>query len=162
MTQIRFGELECQRALAKLDSYIDGEPLTDSNLELMEHLQRCTVCMREMVARRNLRAQLQAAVREVRVPSGLEGRVRDRLRETWGPQSKLFKLLAMAAVVAVCFGSWFAFQRQAIRPSTATHEPYVDAVSGQLATTGLGNHLHCAVVCQLSNLSRGAVDNSLS
>jgi len=132
MTQIRFGELECQRALAKLDSYIDGEPLTGSDLELMEHLQRCTVSMREMVARRNLRARLRSAVREVRVPSGLEGRVRERLREAGLPQSKLFHLLAIAAVVAFCFGSWFASQRESV------------------ATTGPGNDLRCAVIGQLS------------
>jgi len=131
MTQLRFGELECQRALAKLDSYIDGEPLTGSNLELMEHLQRCAVCMREMVARRNLRLRLQAAVRELRVPPGLEGRVRERLREA-GRQSKIFNLLAIAAVVAFCFGSWFASQRESV------------------ATTGPGNDLRCAVIGQLS------------
>ena len=131
MTQLRFGELECQRALAKLDSYIDGEPLTGSNLELMEHLQRCAVCMREMVARRNLRLRLQAAVRELRVPPGLEGRVRERLREA-GRQSKIFNLLAIAAVVAFCFGSWFASQRESV------------------ATTGPSNHLRRAVIGQLS------------
>ena len=131
MTQLRFGELKCQRALAKLDSYIDGEPLTGSNLELMEHLQRCAVCMREMVARRNLRLRLQAAVRELRVPPGLEGRVRERLREAGRPQSKIFNLLAIAAVVAVCFGSWFASQRESV------------------ATTGPGNHLRCAIIGQL-------------
>ena len=77
MTQTRFGEQACQKVLARLDSYIDNELLTESSLELMEHFQRCTACTRESQERRNVRARLQTAVREVRVPPGT-GRSRAR------------------------------------------------------------------------------------
>ena len=63
MTQTRFGEQACQKVLARLDSYIDNELLTESSLELMEHFQRCTACTRESQERRNVRARLQTAVR---------------------------------------------------------------------------------------------------
>ena len=61
MTQTRFGEQACQKVLARLDSYIDNELLTESSLELMEHFQRCTACTRESQERRNVRARLQTA-----------------------------------------------------------------------------------------------------
>lgn len=44
MTQTRFGEQACQNVREKLDSYIDSELLTETNLELMRHFQRCTAC----------------------------------------------------------------------------------------------------------------------
>ena len=96
MTQTRFGEQACQKVLARLDSYIDNELLTESSLELMEHFQQCAACTRESQERRNVRARLQAAVREVRVPPGLEDRVRDRLRQTREPRPKRFALMSIA------------------------------------------------------------------
>jgi len=98
MTRTRFGEQACQKVLARLDSYIDNELLTESSLELVEHFQRCTACTRESQERRNVRARLQTAVREVRVPPGLEDRVRDRLRQTREPSPKRFHLMAIAAL----------------------------------------------------------------
>ena len=130
MTQTRFGEQACQKVLARLDSYIDNELLTESSLELMEHFQRCTACTRESQERRNVRARLQTAVREVRVPQGLEDRVRDRLRQTREPRPKRFHLMSIAATLAVCFGSWVAYQLGALRLTTASQESYVAAISG--------------------------------
>ena len=105
MTQTQFGEQACRQVLAKLDSYIDNELLTESSLELVEHFRHCAACTREAGERRNVRTRLQMAVRDMRVPPGLAGRVRDRLRETRRPQSKLFNLMAIACVVAVSFRS---------------------------------------------------------
>jgi anti-sigma factor (TIGR02949 family) len=161
MTQTRFGEQACQKVLARLDSYIDNELLTESSLELMEHFQRCTACTRESQERRNVRARLQTAVREVRVPPGLEDRVRDRLRQTREPGPKRFHLMAIAATLAVCLGSWVAYQLGALRLTTASQEQYVAAISGEVASiirVGLGDHLHCALLRQRGRRSEGGVD----
>ena len=161
MTQTRFGEQACQKVLARLDSYIDNELLTESSLELMEHFQRCTACTRESQERRNVRARLQTAVREVKVPQGLEDRVRDRLRETREPRPKRFLLMSIAATLAVCFGSWVAYQLGALRLTTASQESYVAAISGQVASiirVGLGDHLHCALLRQRGRRSEDRVD----
>lgn len=161
MTQTRFGEQACQKVLARLDSYIDNELLTESSLELVEHFQRCTVCTRESQERRNVRARLQTAVREVRVPQGLEDRVRDRLRQTREPRPKRFHLMSIAATLAVCFGSWVAYQLGALRLTTASQESYVAAISGEVASiirVGLGDHLHCALLRQRGRSSEGDVD----
>jgi len=82
MSQTEFSEQACRRVQPKIDSYIDDELVTESTLEVLEHLRHCTACIREARERRNVRAQLRAAVREVPVPAGLQGRVHDRLRQT--------------------------------------------------------------------------------
>jgi len=127
MTQTRFGEQACQKFRAKLDSYIDNELLTESNLEMIEHFRRCTSCTEEAQERRNVRRRLRDAVREVPVPPGLEDRVRDRLREPKQPQPK--KLFLMAIAAALCFGV-FRFRD----PSSA------------LLRMAFDDHLHCAVI----------------
>src|SRR5215510_12335934 len=104
MTQTRFGEQACQRFRAKLDSYIDNELLTESNLEMTEHVERCTSCTQEAQERRKVRRRLRDAVREVPVPAGLEERVRDRLRQPRQPQPKKLFLMAIAAALVLYFG----------------------------------------------------------
>ena len=70
----------CPKVRAQLDWYIDGELTTESNMEMMEHFRRCESCLRETAERRDLRARLRTAVQQVSVPSGLESRLRERLR----------------------------------------------------------------------------------
>jgi len=70
----------CPKVRAKLDWYIDGELTTEGNIEVMEHVQHCTSCSREIAKSRELRTRLRAAVQKVSLPSGLESRLRDHLR----------------------------------------------------------------------------------
>ena len=131
MTQTRFGEQACQRFRAKLDSYIDNELLTESNLEIMEHFRSCMPCTQEAQERRNVRKRLQNAMRDVKVPPGLEGRVRNRLRQTTQPKPRKLFLMAIAAALAVCVG--------VIR--------FHDSV-GPVLRMAFDDHLHCAVIHQ--------------
>jgi hypothetical protein len=130
MTQTRFNSQICQRFRAKLDSYIDNELLTESNLELLEHFERCADCTREAEERRKIRTRLQTAVRDVPLPPGLEQRVRDRLRQKKQPPQKKLFLVAIAAALAV-----IAVFR--------LHDP-----TGPLLRLGFDDHVHCAVVHQ--------------
>ena len=162
MTQTPFGDQTCQRVRAKLDSYIDNELLAESNIEIGEHFQRCTSCTQEAQERRKVRARLQTAVRNVQVPAGLEGRIRERLRPTRPPQAKKFHLMAIAATIVVCFGSWVAYQFGGLRVTTASQESYFETLTRQVAAVmrpGLGDHLHCAVVRQRSSRSKVAADH---
>lgn len=161
MTQPRFGGQMCKEVLARLDSYIDDELLIESNLDLMEHFQRCKACTEEENERRKLRTRLQAAVREVRVPQAFERRVQDRLRQARQPQPRRLHLMAIAATLAVCFGSWVAYQLGTLRLTTAAQESYLATISSQVATiirVGLADHLHCAVIRQRANRSQDVVD----
>jgi anti-sigma factor RsiW len=99
MMQIRFGEQTCQKFRAKIDSYIDNELLTESNLQMLEHFSRCSSCTREAQERRDMRKRLQNAVRGMPAPAGLEQRIRHRLR-----QPKRLLLMAIAAALGLCLG----------------------------------------------------------
>jgi hypothetical protein len=129
MTHTRFGQQACDNFRAKLDSYIDNELLTESNLEMIEHFRRCDSCTEQARERRNTRRRLQKAVRNVPVPPELEQRIRDRLRQPKQPQPKKLFLMAIAAVLALCFG--------VIRSRNS---------SGELLRMAFDDHLHCAVI----------------
>ena len=77
------------------------------------------------------------------------------------PGRKRFHLMAIAATLAVCFGSWVAYQLGALRLTTASQESYVAAISGEVASiirVGLGDHLHCALLRQRGRRSEDGVD----
>ena len=129
MTQATFGEQACQKFRAKLDSYVDNELLTEGNLEMIEHFKNCTACTKEAQDRRGVRRRLRDAVREVPVPAGLEGRIRDRLRQPKEPQARKLFLMAIAAALVLCLGL--------LR---------LNYPSGRLLRVALDDHLHCAVM----------------
>lgn len=135
MTHTTFDEWACRSTQAKLDSYIDDELLTETNLELAQHFQRCEACAREATSRRELRARVRAAARTSSVPSGLDDRVRARLREASRPQPK-WHLMAIAAVLLVAVSAWLGSDRLGFSTSTR-----LAAMLG----IGAGNHIHCAV-----------------
>jgi hypothetical protein len=129
MTETKFGDQACHRFRAKLDSYLDNELLTESNLEMIEHFRRCNSCTQEVQERRNVRRRLQKAVRDIPTPAGLEQRIRDRLRQPKQPQPKKLFLMAIAAALALSFGVF------------RLHEP-----GGALLQLAFDDHLHCALI----------------
>jgi hypothetical protein len=136
----------CRKVLASLDSYIDNELHTETNLDLIEHLRRCAPCTREVGERQKMRVRLKTAVRDVDVPAGLEHRVRDRLRQSQQSHSKKIYLMAIAAMVAVCFGSWM------------TLRPGPSAPLSSVMQVGYSQHVHCAVVRQRNTRPPEGVD----
>jgi anti-sigma factor (TIGR02949 family) len=136
MTHIKLLEPGCRKVLASLDSYIDNELHTETNLDLIEHLRRCAPCTREAGERQKMRTRLRTAVRDVTVPAGLENRVRDRLRQSQQSHSKKIYLMAIAAMLAVCFGSWMTLRPGRSAPLSAVMQ------------VGYSQHVHCAVVRQ--------------
>ena len=154
MTQIILVEPACRRVLASLDSYIDNELATETNLDLVEHLRQCAPCTREAGERREMRARLRTAVHEAGVPPGLEERVRDRLRQSQQTHAKKIYLMAIAAMLAVSFGSWLTFRSVIHGPSAVSQPSFIAEFPGQVAAVmrvGLQQHLHCAVIRQRNN-----------
>jgi anti-sigma factor (TIGR02949 family) len=129
MTNLTFDELACRSTQAKLDAYVDDELLVETNLEIARHFERCQNCAKEATARREVRARVKTAVRLAPVPVGLEARVRERLRHSGRDRGTPWSLMAIAAVIVLCFGSWFTYEQSMLR-------------------IGVGDHLHCAVIRQ--------------
>jgi hypothetical protein len=129
MTNLTFDECACRNTRAKLDSFIDDELLVETNLEIARHFQACGACAHEVAARRELRGRLRAAARAVPAPAGLELRVRATLRAEGRSGKTPWSLMAIAAAVVLCLGSWFTYERSILR-------------------VGVGDHVHCAVIRQ--------------
>ncbi|MCU1237074.1 MAG: putative transrane anti-sigma factor [Candidatus Solibacter sp.] len=79
--EIAFRELLCRSVRARLDAYLDGELLIETNLEILLHFRGCHECRHELECRAQLRRRLKAAVREHFAPAHLAARVRERLRD---------------------------------------------------------------------------------
>jgi len=137
----------CRDVQAKLDFYIDNELQIETNHEVSDHFDRCAACARDADDRRELRMKLQLSVRQSPVPTDLERRVRERIRAS-SRQNAPWRLMAIAAAVIACVGSWVTYQRGG----------FATVSSPQLAAIlriGFGDHLHCAVIRQRNNPRRG-------
>ena len=129
MKNLSFDEWACRCTQANLDAYVDDELLVETNLEIARHFEHCESCVRDAAARREVRARVKAAVLLAPVPEGLETRVRERLRQSGRERGTPWNLMAIAAVIVLCFGSWFPYERSMLR-------------------IGVGDHMHCAVIRQ--------------
>ena len=148
MTDMRFREPACEQAMDRLDSYMDGELPAESNIELLEHFRGCTSCTQEAAARRRIRSRLQTAVRSVQIPADLESRIRANLREGRRSHNWSQSVMAIAAGLAVCFGSWLAYHLGNLRMTASSQESYVSEMSNRVAAimrVALADHIHCAV-----------------
>lgn len=131
--------MNCEKVLASIDQYIDGELLTESSLDLNSHFEHCKHCSEEVAARREIRNRLQTAIRRESLPPGLEARISQKLRDAGKPAAKPkpFYLMAIAAALAVCFAYRLA------SPSG----PALAAVM----QVGVSDHIHCAVSRKVLN-----------
>ncbi len=147
MKEMNMDVRACRDVQSKLDFYIDNELLTETNHEVREHFKVCAACAGDADARRELRAKLQESVRQSAVPADLDRRVRERIREAARPAGAPWRLMAIAAAVLVCVGSWLISQRGFPVPTS----PRLAAI----LRIGFGDHLHCAVIRQRNNPGRG-------
>ena len=134
----------CREVQAKLDFYVDNELITEMNHDVREHLEQCATCARDAEVRRELRARLQTTVRQSPVPGDLERRIRERIRESLRPSGAPWRMMAIAAAVLACVGSWLMYERGGF---AAAASPRLAAI----LRVGFGDHLHCAVIRQRNN-----------
>jgi len=146
MKPIKLVEPACRKVLGSLDSYIDNELQTETNLDLADHLRTCRPCAEEAEEREKMRTRIRSAVHDVSVPSDLERRVRESLRQSQQSHGKKIYLMAIAAMIVVCFASAFALRSRASAPLSA------------ILRVGFDQHLHCAVIRQRNNRPAHAVD----
>jgi hypothetical protein len=76
--------MDCRKFRDVIDSYLCGELLVETNLEILRHAEQCPDCRSEMAARRNLREALQRGGRQVCLSEEAKERLRRRLREEAG------------------------------------------------------------------------------
>ncbi|MGH9844485.1 MAG: anti-sigma factor family protein [Blastocatellia bacterium] len=76
--------MDCRKFKDAIDSYLCGELLVETNLEILHHAEQCPDCRAEMAARRNLRAALQRGAAQVCLSAEAKERIRRRLHEEAG------------------------------------------------------------------------------
>jgi Putative zinc-finger len=137
--------MNCRDVREVADSFLGEELLTETNHEILRHLDTCPSCRTELHARRRLRGALRTAfnrAQELQPAGEFADRLRDQLRQaavhrhrSWALSSRRLALAAglvlAAGVAAVVF----------LNRSWAPAEP--------LAQDAIGDHRNCALKYRL-------------
>jgi hypothetical protein len=146
MSEEKESPMQCSDFYDIADSYLSDELLVETNHEVLQHLEGCAACRRELAARRELRARLRAAFNGAATPGAtpeFAGRLRAELRSKTLGESQARHLFfgrigrngvwtaAVAASLVVVVGLFALRQRQSSPPPPA-------------AVAATGDHAHTA------------------
>jgi hypothetical protein len=137
--------MNCRDVRDVADSFLGEELVTETNHEILWHLDTCPSCRTEIDARRRLRAALRNAFNhapELRPVGGFPDRLRDQLRQApgHGHRSRTFfdRWFAVAAGVALAAG---------VITAILINRP--PAADDTLARDAIGDHRNCALKYRL-------------
>jgi anti-sigma factor (TIGR02949 family) len=151
MKVIDFGEGSCRRIREYLDSYLSGELLVETNLEVQKHLQSCAGCREEFREAAVVRRSLQNAAREEPAPSGLKDRIRADIRRSNKGRRRLpMRMSIAAAVLLVVALGWIGtvYVSGHAPHELIAQEMYIGSLTelvGAVTFLGFSDHLHCGV-----------------
>ena len=155
--------MKCRDFHEIVDSYLCDELLTETNHEVLRHLEMCADCRGEIQSRRILREKLKSAVKNAGLFQMREG-FQQELLVGLRQESKTLvspnmfssinrnSWMAVAAGLILTFGLgfWF-FQNQNLNPSSAQIAGANEALKQvSLENLALGDHQHCAVKFNLA------------
>ena len=152
--------MNCRDFREFIDSYLSDELLTETNHDILRHLEECAGCRSEIEARRKVRTRLRSAVRasgDLSMPEGVDLHLRNALKASLkkGGQSSRIRfgfggwaatVAAAAVVVVLTFG--FLFLRgggEGLRVGGLTPVPLTQLPSSDLVNLAAEDHDHCAV-----------------
>ena len=137
--------MNCRDVRDMADSFLCEELLTETNHEILRHLETCPPCRTELGQRRRLRSTLRAAFErapELQPSGAFTVRLRDRLRETSlaPPRSRALsrRWFALAAGIVLAIG---------VAGATFVKRP--PAPTDALARDAVGDHQNCALKYRL-------------
>ena len=118
-TALNVRDYACAKVRRRLDSYLAGELSVDLSHEILEHLDRCPECRKELQARENLRAAVRRVAALLPEPrEGFEAEVRARVAQAPAPSAgnATSLLLAASLIAAAGAGTLFVLSRAAETP----------------------------------------------
>lgn len=153
--------MKCQDFRELIDSFLCDELLTETNHEVLRHLEQCANCRTVTEDRRVFRAKFRSAVRncgELKICEKFKANLQNSLKQSILPEKPLrnsfFNGFSMAAVAAsfliiAVFGVWF-FQNpnSTVTPEIAGITENTQSVHFQ--KIALGDHQNCAVNYKLT------------
>jgi anti-sigma factor RsiW len=139
--------MECRDVREMADSFLSGELLTETNHEILRHLDACSVCRTDIASRRALRGSLKTAFdrsEALKSSAGFRSQLHGTLRSAafrTAPHgaSRLRGWLALAAMALLTVGLAGAFW--ALHRTLAT-EAFAEAA--------VGDHRNCALEFHLA------------
>lgn len=137
--------MNCRDVREVVDSFLCEELLTDTNHEILRHLETCASCRTEFDARRRLRGALRTAFNrapELQPAGEFADRLRDQLRQAavHGHRSWTFP------------GRWFALAAGLVLAAGMTATILLNRSPGladALARDAIGDHRNCALKYRL-------------
>jgi len=154
--------MKCRDFHEIVDSYLCDELLTETNHEVLRHLEMCADCRGEIQERRILREKLKSAVKNAELFQ-MRDEFRQELVVSLRQHSKTLaspnmfsrinqnSWVAVAAGLILTFGLGFWFlQNTAVNPSEEIAGVNQAANQVSLENIALGDHRHCAVEFNLA------------
>jgi anti-sigma factor RsiW len=137
--------MNCRDVREIADSFLCEELLTETNHEILRHLETCPVCRTEIDGRRRLRGALRDAFNrapELQPSAEFQTRLRDQLRDVSAHGTRSWslsrRLLALAAGVVLAVGvTGIVLMKRTAGPTEA------------LARDAVGDHQNCALKYRL-------------
>ena len=139
--------MECRDVREMADSFLGEELLTETNHEILRHLETCPVCRADLAARRALRAAVQRAFHHTRdldpspeFMAHLRTTLRDASHTVTAPRGIRFQgWWALAATVLLAIALGVAYRGR----------DWITA-TGALARAAVGDHRNCALQFRLA------------
>lgn len=153
--------MNCKDFREVVDSYLSDELLTETNHEVLLHMENCLECRDEIEARRSIRNLLRSAVRnegQYLIGEDFAKSLQMNLRQSIFEANRTGNFLspnrnswiAIAAGLLIMFSIGFIFLNQtqnSLIVEKKYTEPYLisDLPSAHIVNVALGDHEYCAI-----------------
>ena len=135
--------MNCRDVRELADSFLSEELLTETNHEILRHVEACVSCRTEIEMRRQLRTSLRRAfdrAAELQPADELADLVRERLRQSTTSQPRSFRAFRMIR--------WWALAASAFAVAGASAALWSSGwltAAGRLARVAAADHRYCAL-----------------
>lgn len=151
--------MKCQDFRELIDSYLSDELLTETNHDVLRHLEECADCRHETKMRRDLLLRLRFAVKnspQFQIRDEFSRNLRAQLKQSTGAKKAFWSMpnawIAVAAVFVLTLGLGFWFVQKNKLPATEVARTTQNPQSVFLENVALRDHQNCAVKYNLAEV----------
>jgi anti-sigma factor (TIGR02949 family) len=139
MNVLKFNSEQCLRIRRHLDAYLSNELLVETTSEVLQHLESCEACSRELEARTRVRDALRRVAANQIPPVELRQSIQRKLRKTqpgfFGSSLRLAWAVALVMVVilgGIAIEEWMSVVRGR-------------RIVASVLAIGVADHVQCAI-----------------